>query len=154
GPERGHLEALIAELGLEGRVLLPGYARNAFAIVSRATLFAAASNAEGFPNALVEAMGLSVPVVATDCDSGPAEILGRGTAQKVTDVSEAQWGLLTPTNDEAAMARALMLMQRDDKRTHYAGRALKRAQDFSVKQAIDAYAREIQCALGANAAPR
>src|SRR3546814_4408454 len=55
GPLRGALEARIMQLGLEGRVHLPGFLENPFAVLKRASLFALPSNAEGFPNGLVEA---------------------------------------------------------------------------------------------------
>src|SRR3546814_956662 len=70
GPLRGALEARIMQLGLEGRVHLPGFLENPFAVLKRASLFALPSNAAGFPNGLVEAMACGLPVVAANCEIG------------------------------------------------------------------------------------
>ncbi|MDT8383280.1 MAG: glycosyltransferase [Gammaproteobacteria bacterium] len=78
GEERQALELLIKELGLESCVLLPGFVSNPYAYLSRARLFVLSSRWEGLPTVLIEALALGVPVVATDCMSGPREILDNG----------------------------------------------------------------------------
>lgn len=96
GPERGALEALARELGIESDVSLPGFAGNPHAAVRRADLFVLSSLFEGLPNALIEAVALGVPCVSTDCLSGPREILldGRG-------------GTLVPVEDPERLAAAI-----------------------------------------------
>jgi N-acetylgalactosamine-N,N'-diacetylbacillosaminyl-diphospho-undecaprenol 4-alpha-N-acetylgalactosaminyltransferase len=90
GPERSALNALAAELGIADRTHMPGFAANPHAIVAQASFYVSSSNAEGFPNAMLEAMSLGRPVVATDCDSGPSEILqSRTDARKVSSPTEA-----------------------------------------------------------------
>jgi glycosyltransferase involved in cell wall biosynthesis len=96
GPERGRLEALVRELGLQNDVLLAGFVENPFAYMSQCATFALSSSSEGFGNVLVEALATGAPVVSTDCPSGPAEILGNGA-----------YGRLVPPDDEAALADAL-----------------------------------------------
>jgi glycosyltransferase involved in cell wall biosynthesis len=92
GPARSELENQVARLGLGGRVLLPGLG-DAEALLARAGIFAAASRFEGFPNALLEAMAHRLPAVATDCPSGPAEIIREGVD-----------GFLVPVEDAGALA--------------------------------------------------
>jgi glycosyltransferase involved in cell wall biosynthesis len=75
GPDRQSLENSLANLGLAGRVSLPGIAPDVDAYLSRADLFVLSSRFEGFPNALCEAMSWGLPVIATDCRSGPSEIV-------------------------------------------------------------------------------
>ena len=96
GSARPRLEALIAELGLGADAALVGFQSNPYAWLARAALFVLSSAWEGSPNVLTEAMALGVPVVATDCPSGPAEILDRG-----------RYGPLVPVGDPAALAVAM-----------------------------------------------
>ncbi|MBW2174070.1 MAG: glycosyltransferase, partial [Deltaproteobacteria bacterium] len=78
GRDRPALERLAAGLGIEDDVDLPGFAENPYAYMSRAALFVLSSLWEGSPNVLTEALSLGVPVVSTDCPSGPSEILAGG----------------------------------------------------------------------------
>lgn len=96
GPCRAELEALVLELGMNDAVFLPGHARNPYPAFRHADVFALSSRSEGFPNVLLEALALGVPVVATDCDYGPREILGGGDL-----------GGLVPVGDVDALADAL-----------------------------------------------
>ena len=75
GPERERLGKLISELGIEKSVDLLGFQNNPHKFVARADLFAMSSIFEGLPTVLLEAMTLRVPIVSTDCPSGPAELL-------------------------------------------------------------------------------
>jgi glycosyltransferase involved in cell wall biosynthesis len=75
GPERARLEAKARELGIDGRVHLPGYVRNPFAWMGHASVFVQSSRFEGLPNALLEALALGVPAVALDEPGGTREAL-------------------------------------------------------------------------------
>lgn len=96
GEERPQLEALIRQLGLEQDVNLPGFVSNPYPYMAHAALFVLSSRWEGLPTVLVEAMSLRTPVIATDCPSGPREILGNG-----------QYGQLVPVGDSSALALAI-----------------------------------------------
>ncbi len=97
GPDRPQLEALVNDLGLEADVDLPGYVQNPYAYMSRASAFILSSAWEGLPTVLIEAMALGIPVVSTDCESGPSEILADG-----------KYGYLTPVGDSEALADAIL----------------------------------------------
>ena len=97
GPERARLEALAAELGISAAVDFHGFVTNPFPFIARSDLFALSSAWEGFGNVLVEAMALGIPVVSTDCPSGPREILHDGAL-----------GPLVPVADPAALASAIL----------------------------------------------
>ena len=96
GAERARLEAQVEELGLRGRVGLPGRVSDTEARLAAAHAFALPSRYEGFPNALLEAMACGLPCVAFDCASGPADI--------VTDGAD---GVLVRPGDVGALAAAL-----------------------------------------------
>jgi glycosyltransferase involved in cell wall biosynthesis len=96
GKQRPQLEALVRELGLAGRVDLPGHASNPFAHVARADLFVLSSSFEGFCNALLEALLVGTPGVSTDCPSGPREILDGG-----------RYGPLVPVGQPRILADAI-----------------------------------------------
>ena len=78
GEEREALERLIQELDLEGRVQLLGFIENPYPYLRRASALISTSRYEGLPNAIIEAIALGTPVAATDCPSGPREILKDG----------------------------------------------------------------------------
>lgn len=86
GPWKDEIKKTISGTGLtfsntptsDCDVLLTGYQENPHQFVAKSRLFVLPSLHEGFPNALVEAMAIGVPVAAADCPYGPAEILGHG----------------------------------------------------------------------------
>lgn len=94
---RPTLEALVRELGLESDVAMPGFVDNPYAYLAQAKVFALSSRWEGFGNVIVEALAVGTPVVSTNCESGPAEILDHG-----------KYGLLTPVGDSKALAEAIL----------------------------------------------
>lgn len=102
GPERAHLVAMVARLGLAQRVLLPGLAGNVGQWYARADLFVLTSLSEGFPNALAEALAHGVPAVSVDCNTGPRDIVRHGID-----------GLLVPVNDAGALTAALARVMGD-----------------------------------------
>jgi len=125
GNLRGQLEALVAKLGLEGRVMLPGFAQNLASFLSRATLFVLSSRWEGSPNVLTEALALGVPVVATDCPSGPREILQDG-----------KFGPLVSVGDVPALAQAILKTLRQPLDSVVLQGASK---DYNIKNSVSKY---------------
>ena len=97
GEQRTRIDALVSEAGLEDDVDLPGFVGNPYAYMARAAVFVLSSVWEGLPNVLVEAMATGTPVVSTDCESGPAEILEGG-----------RYGRLVPVGDVEALAEAVL----------------------------------------------
>jgi glycosyltransferase involved in cell wall biosynthesis len=96
GEERKALEALAMDLGIAEDVALPGFTVNPYAAIARAAVFVLSSRWEGLSNVLIEAQAVGTPVVATDCPSGPREVLLDGEA-----------GLLVPVGGPEAMAEAV-----------------------------------------------
>lgn len=96
GEQRARLEIAVLELGLVDRVLLPGALDNPFRVLAGAALLVLSSRWEGYPNVLLEALALGVPVVSTDCRHGPRELLDGG-----------RHGRLVPVGNAAALASAM-----------------------------------------------
>jgi glycosyltransferase involved in cell wall biosynthesis len=97
GEDRPALAALAQELRVADDVALPGFQENALAYMAGSALFVLSSAWEGLPTVLIEALAAGTRVVATDCPSGPREILQDG-----------RLGALVPVGDPAALARAML----------------------------------------------
>jgi glycosyltransferase involved in cell wall biosynthesis len=147
GREEESLRALIHELKLDERVALAGYRANPYAFLAKADLFASASLWEGMPNSLMEALALGVPVVATDCPSGPRELLAPQTRydERLRAGSEdAEFGLLAAVDDEGALASSMQRLLEDDSlRAEYARKSLARAEAFAFPVILPQYARAL-----------
>jgi glycosyltransferase involved in cell wall biosynthesis len=129
GDQRPVLERLVHHLNLQDKILLPGFIADPLPWLAHADLFVSASRREGFGNAIVEALGQGVPVIATDCPHGPSEILAKG-----------RYGQLVPMDDAKALALAIdaALDNTVDKQL------LKmRAHDFTEARCIDLYQKLI-----------
>ncbi len=97
GPLRGELEAQVRAAGLSDRVAMPGFVSNTLACMHRANVFVLSSRWEGLGNVVIEALAAGTRVVATDCRSGPREILADG-----------QFGTLVAVDDAAALGAAML----------------------------------------------
>ena len=103
GPDQTRLEDLINHLGLTEDAVLLGYVDNPYAYMARASTFVLSSAWEGLPTVLIEAMALNIPVVSTNCKSGPEEILHHG-----------KYGYLVPVGDSDTMAQSITSVLRGD----------------------------------------
>lgn len=96
-----YLLKLVFDLELEKNIHFLGFQRNPFKYLAKANLYVFPSLYEGFPNALCEAMACGLPVISSDCKSGPREILSPDTeAERLTNIVEyAKYGILVPVCD-------------------------------------------------------
>jgi glycosyltransferase involved in cell wall biosynthesis len=125
GEERSSLEHLCKRVGVQEDVDLPGFLLNPYAFMARAAAFVLSSHFEGSPNVVVEAMACGCPVVATNCPSGPSEILEDG-----------RFGMLVPTHDPNALAKAIL----GTLEAPLPAEVLKRrANDYTVESSADRY---------------
>ncbi len=126
GPRETELKNLASDLGIADDVTFEGFVENSLNHFSNADLFVISSRWEGFCNVIVEALLCGLPVVSTDCPSGPAEIL-----------DNQKFGILVPVRDDAALAVAMesALNRSWDKNAQRA-----RAMDFTVEKICDSYA--------------
>jgi glycosyltransferase involved in cell wall biosynthesis len=121
GPLRVSLERLVARLALDDHVIFAGWVENPYALLTKADVFVHPARWEGFGLAIVEALALGVPILATSCPGGPSDILADG-----------RWGVLVPPDDPAALGGALLRLIEDaDLRHRLSLAGVERAVDFS-----------------------
>lgn len=134
GEERPRLLELAEELGISDQIDMPGWVDNPYAYMARAGVFVLSSIFEGLPVALIEALACGCPVAATDCPSGPREILEDGTLGPLSPVGDSK---ALATSIEQVLASPLPREQ-----------LLQRGAFFSVDRAADSYHRLIDRLLG------
>jgi glycosyltransferase involved in cell wall biosynthesis len=132
GGLEAELRQLARSLGVADDVVLPGFAADPWPYYASADLFVLSSDYEGYPLVLIEAMRSGLPVVSTDCETGPRVILDGG-----------RYGRLVLVGDERALADA-MLAELDQPTD--AARLRERAEQISGKGTADRY---LELLLGA-----
>jgi N-acetylgalactosamine-N,N'-diacetylbacillosaminyl-diphospho-undecaprenol 4-alpha-N-acetylgalactosaminyltransferase len=146
GVLRDNLEKQIVALGLEDRVFLMGFDNNPYKYFSKSDTFVFTSNYEGFPNVLVEALACGLPIVSTDCKSGPREILAPytdvGFQCKGESVEVAEYGLLTAIESQQGLLGAMeRVLVHSELRQNYVQRAKVRARVFHKTDIVNAYVK-------------
>lgn len=129
---------LADDLGIADAVCFAGLQKNPYPYLKKGSLYLLTSYWEGFPNALVEAMALGLPAVATDCMTGPAEIF------------DGKYGVLVPNmgkepdldashieeEERNTAARVIALLQDEAEMARYGRLAVERAGVFSKEEYI------------------
>jgi glycosyltransferase involved in cell wall biosynthesis len=131
GEELRALEKLACTLGVRDKVSFLGFQKNPFKFMARGTIFVLSSSWEGFANVIIEAIACGVPVISTDCPSGPAELITDGVN-----------GILVRVENRDALSKAILRLLRDEplrKQLAEAGR--KRADDFRLEKMVSEYER-------------
>ena len=101
GPYRDKYCELMNVLGLDDSIVMPGFVENPFAYIAKSQFMVFSSVYEGFGNAIIEAMVCGVPVISSDCDFGPREIIAPDTdyRKKTNGIEICKFGILTTPFD-------------------------------------------------------
>lgn len=127
GEERERLEQLIFKQGLENRVYLPGVKKNIKEELVQSEIFVMSSDYEGISNALLEALSVGLPSVATDCVGGGARML----------IQDGENGILVPVNDRQALADGMRRLLKDTElRKRLSGNAVKVNEDYAPERIL------------------
>jgi len=129
GEEEGNLVNMVNVLDLRNDTEFLGFQKNPFKYMEKSSLFVLSSLYEGFSNVIVEAMAVGLPVISTDCPSGPSEIIEHGKN-----------GILVRPEEEAALAQAILnVLTNDELRKKLSSEAKIRAQYFAFDRMIERY---------------
>jgi glycosyltransferase involved in cell wall biosynthesis len=114
GPERAALEQQARDLGVSRRLRCLGFRSDPERFLAEAAVFVLPSRFEGMPNALLEAMAAGLAVIVTDASPGPLEVVEPGVS-----------GLVVPSDDPAALAKAMDALASDPDRCRRMGAAAR-----------------------------
>ncbi|RYZ55235.1 MAG: glycosyltransferase [Sphingobacteriales bacterium] len=129
GPLEKKLRTLAITLGLADRIHFGGFDKNPFRYMSRCSVFVLSSRHEGMPGVLIQAMACGAPCVATNCPTGPDEI-----------IKDGENGFLVPVGDAAAMAdRMLRILNDPLLREKFSKAATASLARFEHRAAIESY---------------
>lgn len=129
GEERKSLTTQIEHLNLQERISLVGYDRNPFRYIAKADAFVMPSLWEGLPIVLLEALSLGVPIIASDCPTGPREILNDGKCGV----------LVEPNNPDLLAEKIESLLSDEEFQKRISSHAIFRSQMFSAEACTQAY---------------
>lgn len=139
GPLYTELTQQINKLELNHDVLLMGFSQNIYKYISRSQAFILNSNWESFGNVIIEALACGCPVISTDCEFGPREILIKRDFHFL-NFEIGEYGVLTKPNCNTSLLSAMeYLIENDEFRLKLRDKGIKRAKDFDLPSSIKKY---------------
>ncbi|MGO1369366.1 glycosyltransferase [Senegalia sp. (in: firmicutes)] len=155
-----YLKRITDRMNLNDNVVFCGFKKNPYKYIDKADLFVFSSLYEGFSNALLEAMVCSIPIISTDCNSGPREVLAPDTNinNKCIDIEYSKYGIMFPvfdgikydeedplTKEEKLLAESVIQLYKNEKlRNEYSHKSDERICDFSVNKIEDEWLKLIE----------
>lgn len=145
-----YLKTLVKNLNLEKSVFLLGFKGNPYKYMVKSDIFVFTSMFEGLGNILLEAMACGLPIISTDCDAGPREIIApeSNLESKAINIENEEYGILVPvcdgtyynsedemTKEEELIARSIIdLLDNEKKKMMYKDKSQLRIKDFDKKE--------------------
>lgn len=151
GSLKKYLENLIKDLGLESNIKLLGFKENPYDYIKKSDIFVFPSLYEGLGNTLLEVLQLGIPIISTDCNFGPREILSPESDYKMRIYNSidfsSDYGVLVPifdgklynandtlTKEELIMSSAILkVLKNSELRSKLSYKEKERAKHFSEK---------------------
>lgn len=134
GPQKKELENLAKELGISENIWFTGYQENPYKFMAKSDVFVLSSKFEAFPTVLIEAMRCNIPIISTDCDFGPKEILENG-----------ENGILVPVGNVEKMAKAILLLLNNQKLSQYfIEKGKRKVSEFGIERSVAEYEKIIK----------
>ena len=132
-----NLKNYIHEHDIKNAVDMPGKVKNVGEYLLNSDCFILSSITEGFPNVLLEAMAVGLPVISTNCMSGPLEILNDNKEVHIEqgEFYLAKYGILINVNDNIALTKAITYFkENDDKRQTYSDLGYEKAKQYDLPE--------------------
>lgn len=127
GSQKSSLIRYVKDKYLSDDVLFLGYKKNPFKYLFMSDIFVLSSIYEGLPMAILEAQACGLPIISTNCMTGPREILKNG-----------KYGLLVKVCDTKDLAEKMLLLSGNKTlRLKFSDLSLKRAESFKKSKVIN-----------------
>lgn len=136
GSKKNELENIIKKLDLKESIFVLDFDSNPYKYMKKAKILVLTSKYEGLPTVILESLALSLPVIATDCDFGPREIINKNSKDALTNISYEEYGVLIPDNKspnylECISKSIVDLLINEEKRSDFKKNSSKRIEEFS-----------------------
>ena len=134
GPIKDQLKMMIQKKNLENDIFLLGLRENPFKFLANSDVFVFSSLYEGFPNVLLEAMACGLPIISTNCKTGPYEILDNG-----------KYGFLVKVMNSIDLVEKMKLLAKDSSLLRkYSDLSFQRALFFDIEKVINIWNEKIE----------
>lgn len=134
GPDKDKIKQMVENLGLENDVFMLGYRQNPYKYMKNSTVFVLSTFHEAFGIVLIEAMACECPVVSSDCDFGPREI-----------IKDGENGFLVPVGNKRILAKKIVdLLENENLQKKFIRNGQQILQKFTLEDMVRGYKRIIQ----------
>lgn len=137
GPLKHNLRKSIINVGCENDIKILSLQRNPYKYLARSDIFVFSSMLEGFPRVLLEALACGVPIISTNCETGPREILADGKYGFMVEIM----------NPEDLADKMVLLSKNSHLRERYSNLSKQRAQDFDIDVLISKWIKLINSVI-------
>jgi glycosyltransferase involved in cell wall biosynthesis len=134
GPDRHSLERMVDKLGMAEQISFPGITDRPYDILRNADIFVLSSHAEGFPNALAEAMACGLPVISTRFGGAVDDIITNGVD-----------GIVVPPGNPEELADSMVhMMANPTERARLGEQALRIVERFSMERVLGMWEEAVE----------